>query len=217
MRILKLDSLAESILWTYRSWKYGCPIPKNIESWKSTCDFADLDKYRAEIQRTGCMWAFLGPFFASHGYHLYESSFERGLFAKPPSKIQPFSKDDLDPYPYARRIYCDEEELNFSALQVSSSYQFFLCIKIMLQFQCMRIWPARDIEGHEVMVRSVCVLPKSTNILTIWGLGRLVSGSEPSDELKVYQRLNTSEARSDPRNHTLPVLDFLRFDGFVLW
>ncbi|KAF5332571.1 hypothetical protein D9611_005298 [Ephemerocybe angulata] len=62
--------------------------------------------------------------------------------------------------------------------------------------QAFKVWPARDANGREVFIR-------------------LVSGSVPTDELKIYQLLNSPEARKDPRNHTLPVLDFLRFDGLV--
>ncbi|KAJ2924350.1 hypothetical protein H1R20_g12738, partial [Candolleomyces eurysporus] len=44
---------------------------------------------------------------------------------------------------------------------------------------------------------------------------RLASGPTHSDELKVYQRLNTPAARCDLRNHTLPVLDYFSFNGLV--
>lgn len=43
----------------------------------------------------------------------------------------------------------------------------------------------------------------------------MVAGSEASDELNVYKRLNTSEARLDPRNHTVPVLDWLTHKDFT--
>lgn len=44
---------------------------------------------------------------------------------------------------------------------------------------------------------------------------RLISGREPSDELRIFQRLNTKEARADPRNHSIHVLEYIAFDGLI--
>ncbi|TEB32426.1 hypothetical protein FA13DRAFT_1731624 [Coprinellus micaceus] len=60
-----------------------------------------------------------------------------------------------------------------------------------------RVWPARDAGGHEVIIRLAS------------------SGPVPSEELKVFWRLNTVEARSDSRNYTLPVLKYLTFNDLV--
>jgi hypothetical protein len=43
----------------------------------------------------------------------------------------------------------------------------------------------------------------------------LVVPASESDELEVYKRLNTPQARQDPRNHTVPVLEWLEHDGLV--
>ncbi|KAG6847884.1 hypothetical protein H0H93_005197 [Arthromyces matolae] len=40
---------------------------------------------------------------------------------------------------------------------------------------------------------------------------RLVSGREPSTELQILRMLNTESARNDPRNHTIPLLEFISF------
>lgn len=45
---------------------------------------------------------------------------------------------------------------------------------------------------------------------------RLVSFSgEESDELKIYRLLNTPQARNDPRNHTVPVVDWIEYNGLT--
>lgn len=44
---------------------------------------------------------------------------------------------------------------------------------------------------------------------------RLASGANPSEELKIFLRLNTPEAREDPRNHTLPILKYLTYSSMI--
>jgi hypothetical protein len=55
------------------------------------------------------------------------------------------------------------------------------------------------------------IIGPRSSILTTYMLS-LVSGSKPSQELAIYQRLNEPQARKDPRNHTLPVIDYLAFN-----
>ncbi|TFK31819.1 hypothetical protein BDQ12DRAFT_639562 [Crucibulum laeve] len=59
-----------------------------------------------------------------------------------------------------------------------------------------RVWAARDTLGRDVVIR-------------------LISGRIPSDELKIFQRLNTPEVRADPRNHSIYALDYVCFDGLT--
>ncbi|KAG2004777.1 other/AgaK1 protein kinase, variant 2 [Coprinopsis cinerea AmutBmut pab1-1] len=63
--------------------------------------------------------------------------------------------------------------------------------------QGCRVWAARDGAGREVVIKLVAAQ---------W---------EESDELKIYRRINTAEARADPRNRTLPVLDYIHYNGLV--
>lgn len=44
---------------------------------------------------------------------------------------------------------------------------------------------------------------------------RLISGREPSDEWKIFERLNTKGARADPRNNSIHVLEYIHFDGLI--
>ncbi|KAF6753298.1 other/AgaK1 protein kinase [Ephemerocybe angulata] len=67
---------------------------------------------------------------------------------------------------------------------------------VFTAIETFRMWAARDESGREVIIR-------------------MISGPTSSDELKIFQRLNSTKARADPRNHTLPVLEYLTFDGFV--
>lgn len=44
---------------------------------------------------------------------------------------------------------------------------------------------------------------------------RLVSGSETSQELQALQRLNSPLLRANPRNKTIPVLEFINWGDLV--
>ncbi|KAG2004496.1 other/AgaK1 protein kinase [Coprinopsis cinerea AmutBmut pab1-1] len=66
-----------------------------------------------------------------------------------------------------------------------------------IEIQSCRVWAARDNAGREVVIKLVSL------------------GEQEWDELKIYKRLNTPEARADPRNRTLPVLDYIIYNGLV--
>ncbi|TFK33525.1 hypothetical protein BDQ12DRAFT_715773 [Crucibulum laeve] len=67
---------------------------------------------------------------------------------------------------------------------------------IVFSYSSPRVWAARDIQGRDVVIR-------------------MISGRESSDELKIFQRLNTPEVRADPRNHSIYALDYINFDGLI--
>ncbi|KAF7763828.1 hypothetical protein Agabi119p4_8365 [Agaricus bisporus var. burnettii] len=56
-----------------------------------------------------------------------------------------------------------------------------------------RVWAARDREGRDVMIK-------------------VISGAVPTNELKALQLLQSEPLRSDPRNHVIPVIEFIEFD-----
>ncbi|KAF8891982.1 hypothetical protein CPB85DRAFT_1440922 [Mucidula mucida] len=58
------------------------------------------------------------------------------------------------------------------------------------------VWPARDRIGRDVVIKAV-------------------SGSIPTKELRALRLLHSDDLRDDPRNHTIPVLDYLEFNGQV--
>ncbi|KAJ3506262.1 hypothetical protein NMY22_g17308 [Coprinellus aureogranulatus] len=139
----------------------------------------DTKGYVRECYEAAANWHSLSSFFESQGYYLYDyPSVREG--ATPPKNPSPSATigTNPDPYPYARRFTSEENQLAF--VFVTS----------------MRVWPARDSQGREVIFR-------------------LVAGPEGSDELDVYRRLNMPLARQDHRNHTVPVLDWLTYDGLT--
>ncbi|KIM36285.1 hypothetical protein M413DRAFT_449332 [Hebeloma cylindrosporum] len=64
-------------------------------------------------------------------------------------------------------------------------------------FVSPRVWGARDIQGRDVVIKLVS------------------DTTTPSQELKVLQYLNSEPVRSDPRNHTIFVVDFLNINGLI--
>ncbi|KAF6753289.1 other/AgaK1 protein kinase [Ephemerocybe angulata] len=178
MKLIKLGSLTSTVQWTFRSWKEGYPVTNDVDQWVWTADGEDLPAWGKDVAVTWARWKFLSPFFASHGIYIYELDPPYGKTpARPPLYPKP-RHFDSDVWPWPRRAYKEDRELNFELIQV------------------VRVWPARDANGRELMLR-------------------LASGPVPTDELKAFQRLNTAKARSDPRNHTLPILKYLTFDGLV--
>ncbi|TEB32423.1 hypothetical protein FA13DRAFT_1708987 [Coprinellus micaceus] len=116
----------------------------------------DASEYVQECHDASANWHSLSSFFASQGYYLYNfTSIRQG--AMPPEYPPPsvLVQSASDPYPYARLITTKNDELAFPFIQ------------------CMRVWPARDTNGREVILRQ------------------------------------------DPRNHTVPILDWLTHNDFV--
>ena len=76
----------------------------------------------------------------------------------------------------------------------------------------MRVWPARDRLGRDVIIKyvSICMVVRTTHVFP-----RLVSGSEPSQELEALRRLNSPLLRANPRNRTIPVLEFIKWGDLV--
>ncbi|EAU85342.2 other/AgaK1 protein kinase [Coprinopsis cinerea okayama7 len=64
--------------------------------------------------------------------------------------------------------------------------------------QSFRVWPAQDKFGREVMIKMIHT-----------------SDMPDANELEVHRRLNTPEARADPRNHTLPTLGYIEHEAVV--
>ncbi|KAF8529090.1 other/AgaK1 protein kinase [Hysterangium stoloniferum] len=174
VRIIQLDSLTERVFWTIRSWRSGYPVPLDLKRWTVT-DMADGERYVKEGKAALAAWKFLEPFFISRGYYPYQYR-ERTWICLHPNPTGP-RRHPSPSYPYARRAYDTDEEVEFG-------------------FVSLRVWPARDVEGREVMIR-------------------LVSGRTPSEELKILNVLNTERARADARNHTIHVFEYIKFDGLV--
>jgi hypothetical protein len=109
MRIIRFDSIGESIFWTLRSWYWRYPVPLDINQWRLT-DAHDVPLYRSEALAIQRAWKFLGPFFASRGYTLYQNE-PPALFTllpppAPPGAINPS-------HPFARRAFKEDTEIEF--------------------------------------------------------------------------------------------------------
>ncbi|KAF8891973.1 hypothetical protein CPB85DRAFT_1440913 [Mucidula mucida] len=59
------------------------------------------------------------------------------------------------------------------------------------------VWAARDRIGRDVVIKAV-------------------SGSTPTKELRALRLLHSDDLRDDPRNHTIPVLDYLEWN-VAIW
>ncbi|TEB32428.1 hypothetical protein FA13DRAFT_1731631 [Coprinellus micaceus] len=171
------ESVIDTAMSTLRAFNRS-PVPNELSQW--ICDAVDVSNPEKRGQvwlNTWSRWKSLAPFFVSHGLYLYDYTSDVDRGASPPGVPKARHSTSEQP-PWARRAYNQEEDLDFDCLET------------------VRIWPARDADGHEVIIR-------------------LVSGPNPSEELKIFLRLNTPDARKDPRNHTLPVLKYLTFNKLI--
>ncbi|TFK19445.1 hypothetical protein FA15DRAFT_689498 [Coprinopsis marcescibilis] len=172
MPFVRLDSVKESIYWTFRSWKEGYRLPTTEKAWTPAYD---PDQLMDDANNTERLWMFLADFFASRGYFLYQRT---------PNSFKTFpttkEAEGEDQYPFGRRFYFDS--------RIDACFDTIFGV---------RNWAARDRLGREVIIRMASA-----------------SDSSPS-ELEIFRRLNSPHARADPRNHTLPVLDFIVYDGLT--
>lgn len=128
------------------------PLSNDLSQW--VCDAGDMSnpENRGEVWlNSWSRWKSLAPFFASHHLYLYEfsSDVERG--AIPPATPKARHSPSESP-PWARKAYSHDEDLDFDCLEVQFCSQLHLISRSPSQ-QTVRIWPARDAEGHEVVIR----------------------------------------------------------------
>lgn len=112
MRIIKLESLHERIIWTFRSWLWNYPVPLDPDQWQIS-DPLDMELYGREARAIQRTWKFLEPFFASRGYTLYQSYPPRLFDLLPAPATKPSKPRATPEFPYARRAYERDEEMMF--------------------------------------------------------------------------------------------------------
>ncbi|PPR05617.1 hypothetical protein CVT26_009138 [Gymnopilus dilepis] len=168
-------------------------LPKSLENWDIT-DIDDPEALSRDFLMCREAWNSLGPFFASKGYNLYKtrpkgSNLDSPIVKEPvPEKVE---------YPYAPLVFGKEQNMSFgSGSGVQSNYLCAGAGHLISYLQAVRVWPAVDIHGRHVVIK-------------------VVADDRPSHELEILEFLNSKQARSDPRNHTIPVIEFLRYDKFV--
>ncbi|PPR00532.1 hypothetical protein CVT24_005506 [Panaeolus cyanescens] len=128
-------------------------------------------------------WLYLDSFFQLRGYTIFKpmnGNFnDMQWFTLVPSPQQNSTRPIArrSDYPYARKGYPDDTCL-----------QFF--------FSSTRVWPARDRNGNDLIIR-------------------LVSDNQISDELRIWRRLHSPAIKNHPRNRAIPVVEYLAFDGLT--
>jgi len=58
------------------------------------------------------------------------------------------------------------------------------------------VWPARNKNGQDVVIKAI-------------------SGASPTNELIAFRLLHSDSLRDDPRNHTIPILEYIKFEEQV--
>ncbi|KAF9016904.1 hypothetical protein BDZ89DRAFT_395018 [Hymenopellis radicata] len=130
LRIIRLRSLRERAVWTWRSWCWNYPVPLDLEDWRMP--ESDDDYSFALAQRIQSIWRFLAPFFLTRGYVLYVV--DRGFQLRPHPLGPSCCKDTTQPY--ARCFYEQNSDAEFC-------------------WESWLTWPARDLRGREDVFKLV--------------------------------------------------------------
>ncbi|KAF9478085.1 hypothetical protein BDN70DRAFT_68212 [Pholiota conissans] len=69
-------------------------------------------------------------------------------------------------------------------------------IEAMFTFSSLQVWAARDHLGRDVVIK-------------------VVADNLTRSELEILQLLNSEKMRKDPRNHTIPVIEFVQFQQYT--
>ncbi|KAH9483619.1 hypothetical protein JR316_0003089 [Psilocybe cubensis] len=174
IRVIKLDSRWESLVWTWRLMRSNLKFPETLKDWHYKT--YDSDSMTLELYSIKYFWLFLDPFFSSRGYRFYREHPDPDRWNEiVPAPWPPQAKNAS--YPYARHVRSNEP--------VPRSILY------------PRIWFARDLQGREVVIKVISEVDK------------------PTQELKVFQRLNDKKLRDNPANHTIYALEYIKFDKFI--
>uniref|UniRef100_A0A8H8CMM6 Protein kinase domain-containing protein n=1 Tax=Psilocybe cubensis TaxID=181762 RepID=A0A8H8CMM6_PSICU len=174
IRAIKLDSYWESLVWTWRITRLKLHFPEKLQDWYYKSD--DSDSMVDELYAIKDFWLFLGPFFATRGYIIYQEHPNPHWMGEiVPAPWPPQAKNAS--YPYARHVRSNEPDPRW--------------------ILSPRVWPARDTLGREVVIKVISEVDK------------------PTQEMKVFRRLNSKKLRTDPANHTIYALEYITFDKFV--
>lgn len=191
------------------------PLPKDLENWRIHDQF-NLEVLHAEVAACRKAWDYLRPIFSSRGYIFYKQFRPPGsLLIATPSDPE-VQANNVPVYPYARRAYDSDIQMLFSTT-VSNFLSFYPdIIKDYLLVnhlnQSMKVWPARDSLGREVIIK----YERMYNSCIFTHLHyRVVADDKEAGEFEIYKTLNTKEMRSDPRNHTIPIVEFIKVEKYT--
>ncbi|KAF9020942.1 hypothetical protein BDZ89DRAFT_1071866 [Hymenopellis radicata] len=168
---VRVGAIHTAIYWTARSWAWNYPLTSACPDLWYTGDPNDRQLFLREKTRLIRIWTFLRPFFASRGYDLFLNKQPNNIFGL----LLPVSpRGCQNPgHPFAQNHYRHDDDAAFS-------------------FFAPRVWPARDSQGREIMIKAV-------------------SGRKPPRELCALRKLNSPTLRQHPMNHTIPLIDVLVF------
>ena len=97
----------------FRSFRKRCPPFTN--DLKASWTLVPEDDQSPQFLRMAANWTFLIPFFESKGYYPYVWDPAKYVAVQPD---RPGPSRTRDPYPYGRRFYDSEEELDFYYIEV---------------------------------------------------------------------------------------------------
>lgn len=111
VKIIWLDTLKDTTLWTFRSWWAGYPVPPYEGTGWLVTDPNNRDMFYKETQTCIGAWHFLRPFFQSCGYTLYVAPYKNPqvLFPDPGGP----AAHPLPAHPFARRAFEDDSQAVF--------------------------------------------------------------------------------------------------------
>lgn len=95
--IIRMDNYFDTILWTFRSWRY--PVSQDLSEWTITGDDDDA-VFKRRTFRAVDTWKFWSPFFASRGYTLYTRRGKGSLLLAPATPAPAREQE----YPFARLL-----------------------------------------------------------------------------------------------------------------
>lgn len=213
---ISTDSFINSLYWTARSWLWNNPVTPDYGIWNEG-DACDQEKWFMELIRILRIWKFLEPYFAECQYTLYVQRDSTNVFAPlcPASKV-------IDPerslYPYAQYLYKGNKELEISPGVGTTRISRCLNFTVLLsQLACgLRAMRREEMySSDQVCVVFFFIMFTSSDCLRTasrFYLFRAISGAVTKNELKVLRLLRSEPLCNDPRNHTIPVIDFIEFN-----
>ncbi|KAF8072290.1 hypothetical protein FPV67DRAFT_1484801 [Lyophyllum atratum] len=191
IHIVRVQGFWNTVVWTTRSWLWNHPVTPDFDIWNEgdPNDEVNFTKQRYRVLR---IWRFLHPFFALKGYFCYIHKDPEEFC----SDLIPDTKradPKLTHFPFARSCCKDDEEARFS-------------------FCSGNVWPARDRNGQDVVIKYEFFEFPNKSVLKLY---RAVSGASPTRELQAFHLLHSDTLRNDPRNRTIPILEYIEFNKQV--
>ncbi|KAH9483626.1 hypothetical protein JR316_0003096 [Psilocybe cubensis] len=143
IRVIKLDSRWESLVWTWRLMRSKLVFPETLDDWS----LQDPKDYNEAFVYIHSCWMFVLPFFVSRGYAMYQQD-PSGIGNLNPPPFPPVAK--VTSYPYSRQV--PSKTPTPRTLWVP------------------RIWAARDSLGRDVIIKVISEVDDPSNELKVMQL-----------------------------------------------